>query len=138
MARPNESDAEFYSDVHRMCREAREWSEKQTADRRQRQAFACRQWVAFGEADDDGNHVFQEVDCCDLSTGGFSFLAPDVPASDHLVVRLGGEDSFVFLTAKAVNCRPYLTIHGTQFFVGCRFIGRVPSDENLMMEAGAA
>jgi hypothetical protein len=123
MPRVQQSDVDFFSSVHDMRREAQLWSQRgRAADRR---AYSCRQWVAFyDDGDADHERTFREVECHDLSTGGFSFLTPDVPEADRLCVRLGAPEKFVYLTAQMIHCLPVDTDGGPGFIIGCRFLGR--------------
>jgi hypothetical protein len=131
-----QSDADFFAMVHTMRREARMWASG--ADRRtaERHTFPCRQWIAVYDARrDDHERNFREVDCQDLSTGGFSFLVPEIPEAEQLCVRLGAPGKFVYLTAQMVSCRPIDTDGGPGFLIGCRFTGRTNGAEAGVLEA---
>lgn len=65
---------------------------------------------------------FYEVQCRDISTVGFSFQSTEVPVFSHLVVELGTEQKFAYITARVA--RTVGQPDGT-FLVGCEFIGRV-------------
>lgn len=133
MARATTSDVDFYTEVHALCRDAREWQAREAARRTERRKYECRQWVAFGSPADEREPKFQIIECSDLSTGGFSFLVDDVPPSEELLVRLGDERKPVLLTAKAVNCRPLGRGDELQFLVGCRFTARVPNESEWIV-----
>ena len=139
MVRAKQTDVEFYNEIHATRREARLWA--QGIDRRQseRHSFACRQWIA--EVDGDGtphDHSFREVECCDLSTGGFSFMVRDLPEAEKLCIRLGAPENYVFLSASAVSCLPIDGDGGPAFLIGCRFTGRTPNAEDALTEAAEA
>jgi hypothetical protein len=132
------SDVEFFSAVHGMRREARLWAQQgRSADRH---TFACRQWVAFyDDGDDENERTFREVECHDLSTGGFSFLTPEVPEADRLCVRLGSPDRYVYLTAQMVHCLAVDTDGGAPgFIIGCRFLGRTSDVRSAVIEPATA
>ena len=121
----HQADAAFFTMMHGIRREAGLWNAG--IDRRsvERHTFACRQWIAVYDADDaDQERTFREVDCQDLSTGGFSFLVPEIPEGEQLCVRLGAPGKFVYLNGQMVSCRPIDTDGAPGFLIGCRFTGR--------------
>jgi len=119
-------DVDFYSMVHEVLRSAQADDDcRRTQDR---QAFACRQWIApLVEGGMPPASAFQEVECRDISTGGFSYVTRTVPSTEKLSVRLGKAEGWVFLTAGVVHCRPCDTDNGPAFLIGCKFLGRVGS-----------
>lgn len=136
MVRAKQTDVEFFSMVHELRRESRMFAEPSRRRATERHAFACRQWIAMY---DDENHpderTFREVDCCDLSTGGFSFLVPELPRADRLCIRLGAPGAYVFMNALVVHCSPVETDGGAPGFVlGCRFTARSEAKANPVME----
>ncbi len=118
-----QSDVDFYSMVHEVLRSAHADDDcRRTQDR---QTFACRQWIApLVEEGAPAASAFQEVECRDISTGGFSYLSDTVPSTEKLSVRLGKAEGWVFLTAGVVHCRAIDTDDGPAFLVGCKFLGR--------------
>lgn len=120
-----QNDAAFFTMVHDLRREAGLWNSGVDRRSAERHSFACRQWIAlFDERDTDQDRLFREVDCQDLSTGGFSFLVADIPEAEQLCIRLGAPGNFVYLTAQMVSCKPIDTDGGPGFLIGCRFTGR--------------
>jgi hypothetical protein len=137
MQRGLQSDVDFYTVVHEMRREAQLWVQRgRSADRR---AFSCRQWVAFYD-DGDAEHerTFREVECHDLSTGGFSFLTSEIPEAERLCVRLGAPGKFVYLTAQMVHCLSVDTDGAPGFIIGCRFLGRTTDVASPIVEPATA
>ncbi|MCR4415311.1 MAG: PilZ domain-containing protein [Thermoguttaceae bacterium] len=77
----------------------------------------------------DGKHMprpeaFCPIRCCDLSTGGFSFLLPKPPEFRRLVVALGTPSGILYLDAEVAHCSPYPRPTG-DFVVGCRFLRKL-------------
>jgi PAS domain S-box-containing protein len=98
------------------------------ADRRQlaRRAYPYKQRIA-AVVDDrlPEEDRFEEVDCRDISAGGFSYLADVEPNHTAIVVALGVPPSLTYLAADVLHARP--TEHNGQptFVVGCRYTGRI-------------
>jgi hypothetical protein len=137
MPRGQASDVEFFTTVHDLSREARLWSARGRAS--DRRSYSCRQWVAFyDDGDDENERTFREVECHDLSTGGFSFLTPEVPEADRLCVRLGSPDKYVYLTAQMVHCLAVDTDGAPGFIIGCRFLGRTSDAGPAIVERATA
>ena len=67
------------------------------------------------------SEAFQSVQCCDLSSGGVSYLTPDRPKSDMIVITIGDERNLVYRTARVVKVAE---VEGA-FRVGCQFTGRL-------------
>jgi hypothetical protein len=65
-----------------------------------------------------------EVQCNDISAGGFSFLAADRPASDRVVVALGVAPRVAYLIAQIAHSTQFEQDGKTMFMVGCNYIGR--------------
>ncbi len=68
---------------------------------------------------------FFEVQCRDISAGGFSFLLDRKPDFETLVVCLGRPPAETFFTARVVRCVEVQENGETWLLVGCRFTGRV-------------
>jgi hypothetical protein len=132
------ADAAFFTMVHGIRREAGLWNTGVDRRSTERHAFACRQWIALYDGDDFDGEPFREVDCQDLSTGGFSFLVPEIPEGERLCVRLGAPGNFVYLTAQMVSCQPIDTDGGPGFLIGCRFIGRTSDVGAAVVELASA
>lgn len=143
MIRAKQSDADFFTMIHELRRDAGSAGYGGGADgcRRttERHSFNCRQWIALYEGDDQPDErTFREVACCDLSTGGFSFLVPQLPRADRLCIRLGGPGAYVFMNALIVHCLPVDTDGAPGFLIGCRFTTRSEAAPSPVMEAAVA
>ncbi len=68
---------------------------------------------------------FAEVECRDLSAGGFSFYLDKPPPYDTLVIRLGPPGSDTFVSARVAHVREVEHEGETVQLVGCQFIGKV-------------
>lgn len=93
-----------------------------------RRPFPYRQNVAYMT----GNaypceECFSEVRCRDIAAGGFSFVSPQPPDSDKLVVALGSPRHLTYLTARVVHVTE--TVDGNELvhLIGCQYTGRAPS-----------
>lgn len=93
---------------------------------RPRRPYQCSQSMApiLGEglpAPED----FVEIECHDISSGGFSFVSSFPPQCDSLVVALGSPDSPTYLTAQVAHVRR-MERHGESLYlIGCSYFGRV-------------
>jgi hypothetical protein len=72
-------------------------------------------------------HEFQHVLCHDLSPQGFSFIAPQRPQSQLLIVALG-RAPFKFLVAEIVRATPRNLDSTNEFQIGCRFLRRLAGE----------
>ena len=68
---------------------------------------------------------FEEVDCRDISAGGFSYLTEVKPDHKEIVVALGVPPSLTYLSATVLHSRPTERDGQPTFVVGCRYTGRV-------------
>ncbi len=68
---------------------------------------------------------FVEVECGDLSAGGFSFYLDKPPPYDTLVIRLGPPGNDTFVSARVAHLREVEHDGKTVQLVGCQFIGKV-------------
>lgn len=123
MTPTSEDDARLYSLVH----DALAQNEAESSERREgrRGVFSCVQLVApydGGELPQQAD--FFHVECCDLSTSGFSFVVPTAPKTDRLVVALG-RVPFQFFIAEIVNRRPVVSAEEGVFRIGCQFRQRI-------------
>lgn len=140
MIRAKQSDVEFYSMIHEMRRNNGAWNEGGGRRATERHSFARRQWIALYDGENcPDEETFTEVDCCDLSTGGFSFLASELPRGERLCVRLGGPGAYVFMNALVVHCLPVDTDGGAPgFLIGCRFTARSEAAASPIMTSAVA
>jgi PAS domain S-box-containing protein len=77
---------------------------------------------------------FNEWMCYDISSRGFSFLAPNQPDYHKIVVAFGAPPSLVYLTAEVRHATRYEQNGRTQYIVGCRYTGRVTKKERAKSE----
>jgi PAS domain S-box-containing protein len=77
----------------------------------------------------DGNlpnvNDFQQVDCNDIAANGFSFLSPQPPQSDSLVVALGNYPRLTYLSAQVVHATRVEHEGQHKFLIGCAYVSRV-------------
>ncbi|MCA9267708.1 MAG: PAS domain S-box protein [Planctomycetales bacterium] len=69
--------------------------------------------------------AFCERQCNDISSQGFSFVAPTEPDHQKVVVAFGVAPAVVYLLAEIRHSTPKTTDGRTQHIVGCRYLGRV-------------
>jgi len=150
----SEIDAVFYRLVHEVLLASR--ADRQADRRKQRRsAFSTRQRVApwDGRQFPEPSQFF-EVQCHDLTQGGFSFLLPQPPDFAFLVAELTTPVELIFLAAEVRHyCRVWSRTWigpagelgrvgreeepasvgpedaespGPIFLVGCRFVRRLP------------
>jgi hypothetical protein len=112
------SDANFFQAVHR-------WAEDRSA---KRTPYHCMQWVApcLGKNVPPAK-MFKEVECHDLSTAGFSFLAAEPPQHSKLVVALGQREAPQYVQADVVTCSRVDDGPVRRYLVGCHFTRRMGS-----------
>lgn len=120
-----QSDAEFYTLVHYLRRSAAEAKSADERRRTKRRPFATRQWIALVDRGATPlESDFESVECVDISTGGFSFLYPRVPAREHLSVRLGLPGEWLYVSAQVAHCATVEAEEGEAVMVGCKFLAR--------------
>jgi hypothetical protein len=68
--------------------------------------------------------MFWPVRCHDLSNAGVSFLLPEPPPFQQVVVALGKPPQVTYLTAQITRCDRHRG-PGHDLLVGCRFLQRV-------------
>lgn len=78
-----------------------------------------RSWAKPSAAD------FVEVQCGDLSAGGFSMWLNYLPDFRELVLALGKPPSVAHIRARIVHTREVLRGNGRWYQVGCQFLERV-------------
>ena len=79
---------------------------------------------------------FNEWMCYDISSRGFSFLAPNQPDYHKIVVAFGTPPSLVYLTAEVRHATRREENGRTQYIVGCRYTGRVSKKERAAKGEG--
>jgi hypothetical protein len=129
MPNQTDDDVNIYALVHHVLDASREYDE--TVERRtgRRRRYSCLQWVApyrngrLPEASE-----FTRVQCIDLSSGGFAFLAEEGGDYEFLVVALGNPPS-LFLSAESVR-RCVVPFEGkNRVQLGCRFVAKLDVPE---------
>jgi len=96
--------------------------------RRPRRAYPYRQQIAFildGKLPIKSD--FHEVQCCDISSGGFSYVSDRPPKSSQLVVILGSPPRVTHLVARVAHVTPIEHEGQTVYRVGCAYTGRLSS-----------
>ncbi len=93
-----------------------------------RRPFPYRQNIAYmtGNAY-PSEECFSEVRCRDIAAGGFSFVSPQPPLSDKLVVALGSPRHLTYLTARVVHVTETVDGNDPVHLIGCQYTGRAPS-----------
>jgi PAS domain S-box-containing protein len=79
---------------------------------------------------------FSEWMCHDISSRGFSFLAPSQPDYHKIVVAFGSPPALVYLTAEVRHATRREQNGRTQYIVGCRYTGRVSKKERAKADRG--
>ena len=118
------ADANFFSLVHHILEATRH---QEDDDRRteHRQRYAALQYMApYRDGRLPVEAKFEQILCRDLSPSGFSYLAEEFPACEHLVVALAG-DGFLFLTAQVMRRKQVQLKNKAMWLVGCRFLSRL-------------
>ncbi|RMG02538.1 MAG: PilZ domain-containing protein [Planctomycetota bacterium] len=101
-----------------------EQSTAQERRRRPRSNFPYRQRIApvvSGRLPSPSQ--FFEVNCKDVSTGGFAFVLEYRPEFEELVVALGLPGEETYISAQVAYVRP-LEEDSEKFLIGCRFVQR--------------
>ncbi len=94
------SDPEFYELVHYVA-EILPAEESPERRRDQRQSFPSIQRIALRHgAELPADSEFVDVQCYDLTGGGFSFLLPSQPNFDQLVVALESQRGIIHVAAE--------------------------------------
>jgi hypothetical protein len=124
-------DTSFYKQVHRLI--AARLSESRNRRDKQRRGYRCIQRLApCPDGQLPNLAAFRDVECHDLSAGGFSFLADAAPACEMLAVELGQAPVLIYVLARIVHISENWSGAEKKILVGCRFTGRVaptPSDQ---------
>ncbi|MGO8749229.1 MAG: PAS domain S-box protein [Thermoguttaceae bacterium] len=91
-----------------------------------RSEFRCKQWIApMREGRMPAPAEFFEVECSDISAGGFSFLFDREPEFETLAVVLGKAPQEVVLAARIVRCTSHGSMGRIRMRIGCRFLSRL-------------
>ena len=91
-----------------------------------RSEFRCKQWIApMREGRLPAAADFFEVECSDISAGGFAFLLDRQPEFETLAVVLGKAPQEVVLAARIVRCTSHGSTGRIRMRIGCRFVSRL-------------
>jgi hypothetical protein len=91
-----------------------------------RSEFRCKQWIApMRDGRLPAAADFFEVECSDLSAGGFAFLLDRQPEFETLAVVLGKPPQEVVLAARIVRCTSQGSSGRIRMRIGCRFLSRL-------------
>ena len=102
-----EIDANFYNLVHQLSMAAGGPPAERRHERRSR--FVATQRVAFRRTPGIPDETeFTEVQCHDLTRGGFSFFLPSEPKFQLLVVALGTPPNLIHVSARVTHTEPVL------------------------------
>lgn len=102
-----EIDANFYNLVHQLSMAAGGLPAERRHEKRSR--FVATQRVAFrGTPGIPDVTEFTEVQCHDLTRGGFSFFLPSEPTLQFLVVALGTPPRVIYVSARVTHTEPVL------------------------------
>ena len=125
MPTPTVADVSFYALVHHVLESSRDYDESIERRTGRRRRYSCLQWVApyrdgrLPQADE-----FLRVQCVDLASGGFSFLAEDTGDHEFMIVALGDPPS-LFISAEVVR-RAVVPFEGEdRVRIGCRFMAKL-------------
>jgi hypothetical protein len=106
-----------------------DWPRQGSRERRNRERLAFPAIQRIAACDGRGyppTATFEEVQCHDLSSRGFSFLYPTPPSFTLLIALLSGVGTeTLHMVAKVCHCREGFWNRERQFLVGCRFVGRI-------------
>ncbi len=102
-----EIDASFYNLVYQLSAATSNPASDRRRQRRSR--FVATQRIALRRAPGIPHESeFIEVQCHDLTRGGFSFLLPSEPSFHFLVVAFGIAPNTIYVSARVTHCEPVL------------------------------
>jgi|GEM_PF-6480633 len=99
----------------------------------QRYQFSCTQQAApwAPGAPFPAPADFQDVKCRDVSAGGISFLWPDSPEFEYVVMTISTTGTPIYMAAQIVHSRAVFMFGEVGYLVGCKFIKRLSVDQCL-------
>ena len=129
------ADADFYALVHSALESSRACGESVERRKGRRDSFSCQQWISpLREGSVPQRGSSQLVECLDISSSGFSFLANDLADVNRFVVGLGNPAT-LFVTAKVVR-RTTVRIKGKdRIMLGCKFVAKVDDGSSHKTDA---
>lgn len=119
-----ELNASFFDTVHILLEqdEAKQQAERRIEPRRMYQRLQLMAPVIGDKLPSQAE--FRQVECYDISCRGFSYLEPDPPTYDTLVVALG-EIPFSFLLARVMGFGQVRRDRRFDYRIGCQFTRRL-------------
>jgi hypothetical protein len=146
-----EIDANFYNLVHQLATKQQAEANRRGADREQ---FVCLQRIALRRtAGIPDESEFIEVQCHDLTCGGFSFLLPKPPRFHMLVAAFGAPPDVIYVSARVAHTSQVVVddlgrvLHDEDgrlpqggermYLVGCTFTERLHRDGAEAIPAGS-
>lgn len=82
--------------------------------------------------------MFREIECEDVSPTGFSYLLPEVPEGDRVVMSLGGGANLTYMTATVKSSSNLGTDSNPMFRIVCEFTARCDLPDDLESDDGDA
>ena len=100
-----EIDASFYNLIHQLGGSQPPAGVDERRQQR-RQPFRVVQRIAIGRGSEvPAESEFFEVQCHDLTRGGFSFLVPERPAFDRFVAAFGVMPEVIYTATRGARCQ---------------------------------
>lgn len=94
--------------------------------RRPRRSYPYRQLIApILDGKQPPRSAFVQIECNDIAAGGFSFVSPQPPQSNQLVVALGVPPRLTYLSAEVAHVTRLKQDGKTMYQIGCTYTGRV-------------
>jgi hypothetical protein len=119
------ADVSFYALVHHVLESSREYDESQERRAGRRREYSCLQWIApYHDGRLPEASEFVRVQCLDLSSSGFSFLADPGANDEYLIVALGNPPD-LFISAEVVRRTEFVFEGEDRVRLGCRFVAKL-------------
>ena len=92
-----------------------------------RRRYVCEQFMAPWSEEDGflDNLEFTPVRCHDISSAGISFVVPELPASDTLVISIGPHSAPILMAVRVAHSRSVYMYNQIGYLVGCQFVKRI-------------
>ena len=104
----NRIDANFYELAHRLLNSLEQEDGEERRGHNRRPFVATHRVTPCREPGVPERSESLEVQCCDLTQGGFSFLLPNRPDFTSLIIAFGALPSVVCLAAEVAHCEDVL------------------------------
>ncbi len=122
MADVSPHDLELMQSLHQIIQETQKGSDRR---RQPRHHFRCTQLMApFDGEQMPAASAFVQVDCHDISSGGFAYYASELPEHEYLMLALG-RAPFLFLVARVVRSEVVELADRVEYLIGCRLVKRI-------------